>query len=72
MNAATNFELRGDSVAHSLDLDLFTEMLEEALGSLTAESLTRLIEAQIARAAGSEQPAHTDRPEVESAAEPVA
>lgn len=71
MNAATNFELRGDSVANGLDLDLFSEILEEALGSLTAESLTRLIEAQIARAAESEQPAHMDRLEVESAAEPV-
>ena len=71
MNAAMNFELRGDSVANGLDLDLFSEILEEALGSLTAESLTRLIEAQIARAAESEQPAHTDRLEVESAAEPV-
>ncbi len=71
MNAATNFELRGDSVTNGLDLDLFSEILEEALGSLTAESLTRLIEAQIARAAESEQPAHTDRLEVESAAEPV-
>jgi hypothetical protein len=71
MNAATNFDLPGDSVAHNLDLDLFSEILEEALGSLTAESLTRLIEEQIARAAESEQPAHTDRPEVESAAEPV-
>ncbi len=71
MNAATHFGLRGDSVADSLDLDLLSEILEEALGSLTAESLTHLIEAQIARAAGSEEPARTDRPEVESAAEPV-
>ena len=71
MNAAPNFDLHGDSVANGLDLDLFSEILEEALGSLTAESLTRLIETQIARAAGSDQPACTVRPEVESADEPV-